>query len=60
MTIKIENLALAIGNLCGKTEQGVKFQAARLMIEVIRGEPLSGHQQRKLYWKMQGWKPYEM
>lgn len=53
----MNDLAEKIGNICGKTERSVKFHAVRMVLEIEKKEHLSVKDQKRIYNKMNSWKP---
>lgn len=46
-----------IGNIINKSERAVKFQSARLMVEILEGRRLTVKEQKKLYNRVASWHP---
>ena len=52
-------LAKDIGNIVGKSEQSVKFHAARMMLEVLAERKLSVPEQKLIYSRAKYWRPID-
>ena len=53
-------LAKRIGEIVGKSERAVKYHAARMMLEVLGGRRLTNAEAKKIYNRVQHWKPEGM